>query len=188
MASIRPILPASRKDSMSNRIRIPAVFSLTCSLIIVACGSGGGGGTGGTGGHATGLAGAGGSAQGGKGGAGGTNSAGVGGTNTAGAGGTNTSGGVCRPVAPCPSGWIPYNDTVCSPPIPDGGIHCSSNGDGLCYLACSTSTDCRAMGLNSCGSITFFHNNDYGTQVAVCDGTAQLPACSTPDAGSDDGG
>jgi hypothetical protein len=105
-----------------------------------------------------------------------------------GAGGTNASGGICRPVAPCPSGWIPYNDTACSPPIPDGGIHCSSNGDGLCYLACSTSTDCRAMGLNSCGSITFFHNNDYGTQVAVCDGTAQLPACSTPDAGSDDGG
>jgi hypothetical protein len=43
------------------------------------------------------------------------------------------------------------------------------------------------VGLTSCGSITFFHGSDAGTQVHVCNGTAQLPMCTAPDAGTDGG-
>jgi len=93
----------------------------------------------------------------------------------------------CRPDAPCPTGWLQYTDTVCSPPPPTGGSSCGPHGDNLCYLPCSADTDCRAAGLTSCGSITFFHGSDAGTQVHVCNGTAQLPMCTAPDAGTDGG-
>ena len=93
----------------------------------------------------------------------------------------------CRPAAPCPTDWLPYADRACSPPNPNDPSPCSNNGDNLCYLPCSSDLDCRAAGLTSCGSITFFHGSDVGTQVHVCNGTAQLPMCAAPDAGTDGG-
>jgi hypothetical protein len=92
----------------------------------------------------------------------------------------------CRPAAPCPPGWLKYEDTVCSPPGQTGASSCTSNGDNLCYLPCSNDAVCRTAGLTSCGSITFFHGSDAGSQVPVCTGTAQLPLCSA-DAGTDAG-
>src|SRR4030095_1528136 len=55
----------------------------------------------------------------------------------------------CRPSAPCPSGWQTYENQICTPP----GGRCAPAGDNLCYLPCDTDADCRAVGLDSCGTI-----------------------------------
>ncbi|HEY6476066.1 MAG TPA: hypothetical protein VI456_05750 [Polyangia bacterium] len=65
---------------------------------------------------------------------------------------------------------------------------CEPEGDNLCYLRCNTDADCTAVGLASCGSITFFNGSDAGHPVSVCNGTWQLPACTIPDAGNDGAG
>jgi hypothetical protein len=93
----------------------------------------------------------------------------------------------CRPAAPCPAGWLAYTDTICSPPTPSGAEPCTPHGDNLCYLPCSSDVDCRKAGFTSCGSLTFFHGSDVGSQVPVCNGTAQLPVCTAADAGTDAG-
>jgi hypothetical protein len=94
---------------------------------------------------------------------------------------------LCRPAAPCPTGWLQYTDSICSPPSQTGPVPCTPSGDNLCYLPCSSDVDCRTAGLTSCGSITFFHGSDYGTQVHVCNGTTQIPTCGAPDASTDSG-
>ncbi|MFL5308446.1 MAG: hypothetical protein ACJ8F1_24760 [Polyangia bacterium] len=85
----------------------------------------------------------------------------------------------CRPDAACPSGWFPYDDTLCSPPDQSGKKSCERVGDQLCHLACKTDADCQAVGLPGCGTLTFFSGSDAGHQVPACTGTAALPACVT---------
>ena len=91
----------------------------------------------------------------------------------------------CRPVD-CPSGWFSYDDTGCGPPDIGSGPSCFSNGDGLCYRKCVNDGDCLAVGLATCGSLTFFKGDDTGEEVGACNGTATLPACgSSGDSGTD---
>lgn len=88
---------------------------------------------------------------------------------------------VCRPAAPCPTGWYEDSDNSCSPPFSGTPPPCQPQGDGLCYLRCYTDDDCQAVGLSTCGVIYVFGGSDVGRPMSVCDGTKQLPQCpATP--------
>jgi hypothetical protein len=110
---------------------------------------------------------------------------------TGGAGGTTAprSGAACRLQPPCPSGWLEWTDSMCSPPYLGSGPTCGTNGDGLCYQPCTTASDCDDPLFPNCGSITVFAGSDQGQSKSVCVSVDVVPACpSSSDASAGTGG
>jgi hypothetical protein len=126
------------------------------------------------------------------GGSGGTSAGGSPATGGTAAGGASAMGGrggtttvpLCRPAAPCPSGWYRYSDTVCSPPSLGSGPGCGSNGDGLCYEPCDPATGCSDARFPVCGAIIVFYGSDAGRQKNVCVSKEPVPACPSGTGGA----
>ena len=66
---------------------------------------------------------------------------------------------------------------MCSAPNPGSAPVCRSNGDGLCYQPCSTSSDCRDSLFPDCTSVFVYGGSDYFKTKYVCTAKDALLTC-----------
>jgi hypothetical protein len=79
---------------------------------------------------------------------------------------------LCRPVAPCPSGWSEYSGSSC-----DHWGACWSYGDGLCYRRCETDTDCTDPGFEVCNESLKYYQQDQSFYLRACGSRDPVPVC-----------
>lgn len=70
--------------------------------------------------------------------------------------------------AACGPGYFRYSDMSCSV-IPGGPSECTSEGDGKCYLECTSDDDCGGCA-PYCRSLGLFNDGDFqcNRSVRVC--------------------
>ena len=98
---------------------------------------------------------------------------GAGGQATGSAGGAGGSSGcICRPWAPCKTGWWEYTGRSC-----DHWGSCWDYGDHLCYQSCNTDSDCTDPRFPQCSAIIRRYEADVYYYTNACTGIESVPAC-----------